>query len=91
MKTVSDRIEDAQVMATPTEPTEDEILHKAVGIMRKRMMTNINRPNQEYYSSSEMSVKCMKDFVDPMLYKMIRWLTNGELFRSASSDGDDTR
>ena len=37
----------------------------------------------EYYSSAEMTLEAQKQFVDPLLYKTIAWLTDEKLFNGA--------
>ncbi|CAC5396939.1 unnamed protein product [Mytilus coruscus] len=53
----------------------DSIIHLAVGMMK----ASYNK--EEYYSFEEMSLSVMNDFVDPLLYKALCWLTDAELFR----------
>ena len=62
---------------------EDGTVHKACGILRKRI-AKAQKLN-EYYSSTEMTLQAQKDFVDPLLYKTIGWLTDETLFL----EGDD--
>ena len=38
-----------------------------------------------------MSLKAAKQFVDPLLYKTIEWLTNEKLYREAKKISDDDR
>ena len=62
---------------------EETIVHKAVGILRKRM----RKPKcqlENYYSCDEISTESMKEFVDPLLYKALGWLTNETLFSSGA-------
>ena len=43
---------------------------------------------ESYYSSSEMTIESLREFVDPLLCKTIGWLTNEHLFTHAA-DSDD--
>lgn len=67
---------------------EDSIVHKAVGILRKRISL-IQSPQNEYFSSSEMTLQELKNFVDPLLYKTVGWLTNKQLFEDGADISDN--
>ena len=43
-----------------------------------------NKVDNEYYSFEEMSLEAEKDFIDPLLYKFILWLTCKEVFMAGS-------
>jgi hypothetical protein len=58
---------------------DSSIIHHAVGILRQRMKET-KELDSEYYSAEEMSLKAEQDFVDPLLYKAIGWLTNEKLY-----------
>lgn len=64
--------------------SEDRTVHKACVILRQRIATTQKLDN-EYYSSNEMTLQAEKEFVDPLLYKTIGWLTDETLFL----EGDD--
>lgn len=61
--------------ATSSQTLADEIiLHQAAGILRSRIL-HTKMLDNEYYSFEEMSLEAEKDFIDPLLYKFILWLT----------------
>lgn len=66
---------------------EDSIVHQAMGILRKGLM-QVQKMDDEYYSSAEMSVKAQLEFVDPLLYKAIGWLTDEALYTEAADISD---
>ena len=68
-------------------PTDETLLHQAAGILRRRILHTTKLDN-EYYSFEEMSLKAEKDFIDPLLYKFILWLTCEEFFMSGSDISD---
>ena len=55
--------------------SEDSIVHQAVGILRRRISQTKEMNKKEYYSVDEISLQSLKDYVDPLLYKAIGWLT----------------
>lgn len=75
-----------ELLTSPDESDnkEESIVHAAVGILRRRMeLTQSQTSNETYLTSDDMTVESMKDFVDPLLYKTIGWLTNKDLFSGA--------
>lgn len=68
---------------TDTFESDNSAIHKAIGILRERILKT-KRLESEYFSSTEMSLASQKDFVDPLLYKAIGWLSNEELFINGS-------
>lgn len=89
LKSTSEEIEQADAKESPEEePDEVAIVHKAVGILRRRMTKSAAQP-QNYPSPDDMTVASLKDFVDPLLYKAIGWLTNKDLFSQAADIADD--
>ena len=64
-------------------------VHQAMGILRQRVSL-VKKLNGEYYSSSEMCVDAQKQFVDPLLYNALGWLTNERRYRDAA-DADDEK
>ena len=65
--------------------TEESIVHDAVGILRKRIIAHTPRLENEYYSYEEMKLTAQKEFVDPLLYKAVRWLVDSDLYNSANN------
>ena len=59
--------------------TNEQIVHRAVGILRERMSKR-EMLDEMYYSPDEMNLETMYKFVDPLLYKMIQWLTDAKTF-----------
>jgi hypothetical protein len=47
--------------------TEDSIIHQAMGILH-RDFKQVKKLDDVYYSSAEMSVEALQEFVDPFLY-----------------------
>lgn len=89
LKSTSEEIEQADAEESPEEePDEVAIVHKAVGILRRRMTKSAAQP-QNYPSPDDMTVASLKVFVDPLLYKAIGWLTNKDLFSQAADIADD--
>lgn len=71
---------------TQESVNESTIIHKAVGILRREISKcKDKRLKEEYYSSKEMTLKAMRQFVDPLLYQVIGWLTNEDLFKNAAN------
>ena len=67
------------------EVNDDEsIVHMAVGILRKRMKET-KKIDEEYFSSKEIAVDTLKDFVDPLLYKTLGWLSSESLYQNAEN------
>lgn len=63
---------------------EESLVHTAVGILRRRIETRQSQTrNDTYASSDDMTMAALKNFVDPLLYKAIGWLTNKDLFLGA--------
>ena len=67
---------------------EERIVHSAIGIFKSRMR-NTKKPDEEYYSSTEMSLDASKKFVDPLLYQAIAWLGNEMLYSNATTVASD--
>ena len=67
---------------TPVQMTDESIVHQAVGILRKRIMQTKPLDNK-YFSSDEMSLDAMREFVDPLLYKSIVWFQDKKSFDQA--------
>ena len=66
------------------------IIHRAIGIHRRRLNKTKKKLDNEKYSSTEMSLKATTEFVDdPLLYKAIGQLTNEKLYREAKEIADD--
>ena len=66
----------------PVQMTDESIVHQAVGILRKRIMQTKPLDN-EYFSSDEMSLDAMREFVDSLLYKSIVWFQDKKSFDQA--------
>ena len=62
-----------------TYESDESLIHKTIGVLRQRILKTKKLEN-EYFSSKEMSLAAQKDFVDPLLYKAIGWLSDEELF-----------
>ena len=58
--------------------TEDSVIHQAVGILRQCIFLRKKLKN-EYFSAAETSVSMLHDWVDPLLYKTILWLTDEKI------------
>ena len=66
------------------EESDDAVVHKAVGILRKRMeMTK--KMDKEYFSPDEVTVEGQRKFIDPLLYKAVEWLCDKALHGNAST------
>jgi hypothetical protein len=63
--------------------TEDSIVHQAVGIWRRRY-SQIQKLDGEYYSPADMAADKLNNWIDPLLYKTIGWLTDKQLYDDAS-------
>ena len=66
--------------------TEDSVIHQAVGILRHCISLRKKLKN-EYFSAAETSVSMLHDWVDPLLYKTILWLTD-EKYNAAAAATD---
>jgi len=58
---------------------DNTILHRAVGILRHRLDA-VTSVKGEFYSPDEINLQSMKQFVDPLLYRTMRWLTDKKAF-----------
>ena len=87
---LSSVLRDAELFLSSQDPKynqqtikmDESIVYAAVGILRRRMK-HTQKLKDEYYSSTEMSLNYAKTFVDPLLYKMIVWLSDGKMYTSA--------
>ena len=82
-KVIQELTEGPQEIDGSVEMNEDMLVHRAIDVLRRRM----KKPKDKmanYYSSEEITVGKMKDFIDPLLYKALRWLTNEHLFIDAT-------
>ena len=52
------------------EMPEDAIVHRAIGILRRRIEV-IKDLNDQYYSSDEMTIESLQKFIDSLLYDAI--------------------
>ncbi|WAR16171.1 hypothetical protein MAR_030765 [Mya arenaria] len=74
---------------TESEPETDEtIVHKAIGILRRRVMDYNSTVDMyyhsEYYSPNEMNMSAHAEFCEPLLYKGVCWLSDRKCFNAAS-------
>ncbi|WAR09163.1 hypothetical protein MAR_019121, partial [Mya arenaria] len=69
--------------------SDESIVHKAVGVLRKRILRNTETFDSEYFSVDEMSLSSQKKFVDPLLYKMICWMANSKDYENATEIPND--
>jgi len=69
--------------------TDESIVHKAVGILRRRILANTETVEKEYFSDEEMSLSSQKKFVDPLLYKMICWMSDPYKYENATENQSD--
>lgn len=80
-------IEEDCIAEERLEPNEDTIIHMAIGILRRRL-SQIEHSKTEYYSSHDMNLQVLKDFVDPLLYKALGWLIDDNLYMNALDIND---
>ena len=62
--------------------SEEIIIHAAVGILRDKLKGTKNL-DKEYFSSAEMSLDAALEFVDPLLLKVVGWLGDADLYKTA--------
>ena len=67
--------------------TENALLHEAASVLRRRISVSKTLEG-EYHSSEEMSSLKLKDWVDPVLYKFICWVTDKNLFDNGAEVSD---
>ena len=90
LKDVSDESVEDEIPESEEDSYKNEevIVHTAIGILRRRM----KKPKEQWekcYSSEELTLESLKKFVDPLLLKAIRWLTDEQLFISADKLPDE--
>lgn len=66
---------------------DESIGHQAMGILR-RGFYQIHKLDDEYYSSAEMSTEAKQEFVDPLLYTALGWLTDENMHAEAIDIAD---
>ncbi|WAR13284.1 LOW QUALITY PROTEIN: hypothetical protein MAR_027464, partial [Mya arenaria] len=71
------------------ETSDESIVHKAVGVLRRRILRNTETLDSEYFSVDEMSLSSQKKFVDPLLYKMICWMANSKDYENPNEIPND--
>ena len=84
-------VQDEHVLLQDPNVSENDerIVHKAIGILRERVIAKSGRLEKEYYSSTEMTLLAQTEFVDPLLYKAIGWLSDETLFLEAGDIVDN--
>ena len=87
-KVLQDVSKDENTEVELNEPSDNSVVHAAVGILRRRI-SQVKKPDGEYYSSQEMSLQAAQDFVDPLLLKALMWLTDDQAYLSASDVSDN--
>ena len=66
----------------PSAETDEQIIHKAVTVLRRKLQETPKLDNM-YYSSEEMTLEAQTKFVPPILCKFLHWLTNDKAFKEA--------
>ena len=61
-------------------PNDEELIHQAVGLIKARLRECKRLDKTEYYSSEEMSLKAQQSYVDPLLYKVVGWLSSDHFY-----------
>lgn len=85
---VDEFLQNSGYVATEIDSASDDmIVHRAIGILRARI-SMITKPENEYYSPSEMNSEKLKEFVDPLLYKSICWLIHEDMFVNATDTSE---
>ena len=86
----TDEIENQEELSDDMD--EENVVHTAVGILRKRMK-NTDNLKDEYFSAEEITKDSLMNYVDPLLYKTVGWLTDEQLFETAGeiTTKDDTK
>ena len=90
---VGDTLEKVQIMEKPVkkiseetndfqfsydqELSEETIVHRAAEIFYKRMNMTVNQ--KENYFLYDKTTQAMTEFIDPSLYKLFTWMTDGNL------------
>ena len=69
--------------------TDEQIVHKAVNVIRRKLQETKKLDNM-YYSSDEMTLEAQTKFVAPILCKFLLWLTDDKAFKEASDLSKDT-
>ena len=67
--------------------TENALLHEAASVLRRQISIS-KKLEGEYHSSEEMSSLKLKEWVDPVLYKFICWVTDKNLFDNGAEVSD---
>jgi hypothetical protein len=65
--------------------SDESIVHKAVGILKSRILANTKKMDQEYYSTEELTPAKQKEFIDPLLYRMVSWLSSNDNYANATA------
>ena len=69
---------------------ETETLYQAAHILRRDILkVRDKKLKNEYYASKEMNLDAMKDFVSPLLYNLLGWVTDKTLFEGAIDIADE--
>jgi hypothetical protein len=88
LRSHQENVEDASISEEMTTDISDEaILHRAIGLLR-RDISESKGPEGEYFSCSEISLEAEKQFVSPLLYKALVWMTDEKLYRDAAETED---
>jgi hypothetical protein len=61
--------------------TEESVVHKAIGILRRRIIENNSKLEDHFYSPEETQLSNQKEFVEPLLYKAVCWLYDKKVTR----------
>ena len=56
------------------DDTDEAVVHKAMGILRRRIIENNPKFNDFFYAPEEIKLSDQKQFVEPLLYKAVCWL-----------------
>ncbi|KAH3791200.1 hypothetical protein DPMN_144680 [Dreissena polymorpha] len=56
------------------DDTDEAVVHKAMGILRRRIIENNPKFEDFFYAPEEIKLSDQKQFVEPLLYKAVCWL-----------------
>lgn len=56
------------------DDTDEAVVHKAMGILRRRIIENNPKLDDFFYAPEEIKLSDQKQFVEPLLYKAVCWL-----------------